>query len=81
MAQRRQKRTWQDLTPAQQRAVIVGGAVEVVLTTLALVDLARRPSEQVRGPKLLWVAGCVVQPFGPIAYLVWGRRAGATAGG
>jgi hypothetical protein len=28
----------------------------------------------VRGPKPLWVLGSVVQPVGPIAYLVFGRR-------
>lgn len=68
------KRSWRDLSRAQQAAIVVGGAVEVVLTTVALVDMARRPSPQVRGPKLLWAAGCVVQPIGPIAYLLWGRR-------
>ncbi len=68
------KRSWQDLSQTQQAAIVVGAAVELVLTTVALVDLTRRPADQVRGPKLLWVAGCVVQPFGPIAYLVWGRR-------
>lgn len=68
------KRSWQDLSQPQQAAIVVGGAVEVVLTTIALVDLVRRPSARVRGPKLLWAAGCVVQPVGPIAYLLWGRR-------
>lgn len=65
---------WKDLDPAQRRLVIAGAAIEVVLTTVALVDLARRPRDQVRGPKLAWVAACVVQPVGPIAYLVAGRR-------
>jgi hypothetical protein len=68
------KKTWDDFTPAQRRAIIVGAAVEVVLTTVALTDLARRPPALVRGPKPLWIAGCVVQPIGPIAYLVLGRR-------
>ncbi|MGZ4688881.1 MAG: PLD nuclease N-terminal domain-containing protein [Acidimicrobiia bacterium] len=48
--------------------------MEVVLTTAALVDLARRPSAQVRGAKPLWVLACFVQPIGPIAYLAFGRR-------
>ncbi len=64
---------WNELTPAQRRIVIAGSAVELVLTTVALVDLARRPSDQIRGPKLAWVAACAVQPVGPIAYLVAGR--------
>ena len=52
----------------------MGTAIEVVLTTVALADLARRPRTQVRGPKPLWVLGCIVQPLGPIAYLAIGRR-------
>lgn len=68
------KKRWDDLSPGQQVAIAVAGAVEVVLTTLALADLIRRPGAQVRGPKLLWVAGCFVQPVGPVAYLALGRR-------
>ena len=69
-----EKKRWDDLTTGQQAAIIALGAVEVVLTTVALVDLARRPGAQVRGPKPLWFAGCFVQPVGPIAYLLAGRR-------
>jgi hypothetical protein len=68
------KLTWSDLTPTQQRLIIVAGVAEVVLTTVAMRDLGRRPASTVRGPKLLWRLACVVQPVGPIAYLVVGRR-------
>ena len=71
-----QKLRWDDLSDGQRAAIVVGAAVEVVLTTVALVDLARRPREQVRGPKPLWALGCFVQPVGPIVYLAWGRRRG-----
>jgi hypothetical protein len=67
---------WSDLTSTQQLLIIGLGAVELVLTATALVDLARRPANQVRGPKPLWVLGCLVQPVGPLAYLVLGKRAG-----
>jgi hypothetical protein len=67
------KRRWSDLTTGQQRAIIVGGAVEVVVTAVALRDLARRPSAQVRGSKAGWVLAFVVQPFGPLAYFAFGR--------
>ena len=53
---------------------MVATAAEVALTTVALVDLARRPAGQVRGRKALWVLACFVQPVGPIAYLAGGRR-------
>ena len=39
------KKKWSDLTPSQQRAVKVGGAIEAVMTVAALRDLARRPAE------------------------------------
>lgn len=69
-------RRWSDLTPAQQTAILVGASIELALTATALVDLARRPAAQVRGSKALWALGCAVQPVGPVAYLVWGRRPG-----
>lgn len=69
-----QKKRWSDLTPRQQRLIGAAAVVEVVLTTVALRDLARRPKVQVRGPKAVWALGCFVQPVGPIAYLTVGRR-------
>ena len=48
---------------------------ELALTVIALVDLVKRPREQVRGPKGLWALGVFIQPVGPIAYLAWGRHA------
>ena len=66
-------RRWSDLTPGQQAAVAGAAAVEVVLTATALLDLARRPAADVRGPKALWALACIVQPVGPIAYLTLGR--------
>ncbi len=68
------KRRWSDLSDTQRRAAIAAGVVELAVTTKALRDLARRPGGQVRGPKLLWVLACFVQPVGPVAYLVLGRR-------
>ena len=67
-------RKWDDLSEAQRRAIIAAAAIEIILTTVALEDLARRPHDQVRGPKAAWALGCIVQPVGPIAYLAFGRR-------
>jgi hypothetical protein len=65
---------WSDLTPRQRAAIVAAGTIEVVLITVAIVDLARRPRAQVRGSKLLWLVGCFIQPIGPVAYLRFGRR-------
>ncbi|WP_110208684.1 hypothetical protein [Nocardioides daejeonensis] len=71
------KKSWNDLTPTQQKVVVIGGVVEAALTGWMLRDLKRREAAQVRGPKLLWRAASVVQPFGPLGYLAFGRRRAA----
>jgi Phospholipase_D-nuclease N-terminal len=68
------KRRWSDLSGNQQKATIAAAIVELALTARVLRDLVRRPGEQVRGPKIVWVLACFVQPVGPIAYLAVGRR-------
>lgn len=68
------KKSWADMTPTQKKVVVAAGIVEVAVTTWCLRDLKQRPAELVRGPKALWGPAMSVQPFGPIAYLVWGRK-------
>lgn len=68
------KKTWSEMTPTQKKVVVVAGIVEVALTTWCLRDLKQRPATMVRGPKALWAPALSVQPVGPIAYLVWGRK-------
>jgi hypothetical protein len=70
------RKSWNDLSPSQQRAIVAAGVVQLLLATAALLDLRRRPSEQVRGPKGLWVAAAFVNTVGPLAYLAFGRRRG-----
>ncbi|MDH2442915.1 PLDc N-terminal domain-containing protein [Amnibacterium sp. CER49] len=70
-----EKRTWQDLTPTQQRLVVAGGLLEAATTCWMLVDLRRRSPALVRGPRWAWALSSVVQPFGPLAYALLGRRA------
>lgn len=68
------KKSWSEMTPTQRKVVVAVGIAEVALTTWCARDLKSRPQELVRGPKLLWGPALSVQPLGPIAYLVWGRR-------
>jgi hypothetical protein len=68
------KSKWSDLTTLQRRAIVVGGALEAVMTLAALRDLAKRRADEVRGPKAAWVLSFVVQPIGPIAYFAVARR-------
>ena len=54
--------------------MVIGAIVELVLTSVALKDLSRRPASEVRGPKMLWRLGVFVQPVGSPLYLLVGRR-------
>jgi phospholipase D-like protein len=74
MARRSKKKRWSDLSGEQRAAVGVVGAIQVGLLVTALRDLWRRPSEEVRGSKLLWVPLCFVNFIGPLAYLRFGRK-------
>jgi hypothetical protein len=67
-------KSWADMTPTQKKVAVAAGIVEVAVTAWCVRDLKQRPDSLVRGPKLLWGPALSVQPFGPIAYLVWGRR-------
>lgn len=68
------KQRWSELSPRAKTGVIVGGLIELILTTVAARDLKSRSKVDVRGPKVLWAALLMIQPIGPIAYLVAGRR-------
>ena len=77
----RARKRWEDLEPRTRRLIIVAGAVEGVLKIAALIDLARRPSSEVRGSKARWAAAVsLINLLGvvPIAYFAWGRRKSAT---
>ncbi|WP_127508089.1 PLDc N-terminal domain-containing protein [Actinoplanes solisilvae] len=67
-------RTWQELEPRQRSALAWLAAVELVCTAVAAVDLARRPSSRIRGPKAAWWPAIFIQPIGAPVYLIWGRR-------
>jgi hypothetical protein len=71
---RGQKKSWSEMSPLQRKAVVAGGVAELVVTAVAARDLRRRDGSQVRGPKTMWVLAFAVQPFGPISYLLFGRK-------
>ena len=62
------------MSPTQRKVVGVASAIEIALLAFALIDLRRRPAGRVRGSKRLWAPVLFVQPVGPIAYLLFGRR-------
>jgi hypothetical protein len=57
--------------------IVVAGAIDGGLRVAALIDLARRPSHEVRGSKARWAAAVsLINSLGlvPTAYFVWARR-------
>jgi hypothetical protein len=71
------RRKWEDLDPRTRRLIVVAGAIDGVLRVAALIDLARRPSNEVRGSKSKWAAAVtLINSLGavPIAYFAWGRK-------
>jgi hypothetical protein len=69
-----EQKKWHDLAPSQRRMIVAGGAVQLSLLASALVDIWRRPREEIRGPKRLWVGVSFVNFIGPLSYFFFGRR-------
>jgi hypothetical protein len=72
---RRNKKSFKEMSPVQQRAVVGVVAVALPLIVAAQRDIGRRADEDVRGPKLLWRLLCL-NAAGAIAYFAFGRRSG-----
>jgi hypothetical protein len=63
-----------DLSSRQRSAFGLGAVLQVILLVAALVDIRRRPQDQIKGSKRLWTAGAFVTFVGPISYFVFGRK-------
>ena len=71
------RKRWNDLPPRTRRLIVVAGVVESGLKIGALIDLVRRPSNEIRGSKIGWAAAVtLINALGaaPLAYFAWGRR-------
>lgn len=77
------RRRWSDLSEGTRRLIIVTAVAESILKGAALIDIKRRPADQIRGPKWLWAPVIVlVNAAGavPISYFLFGRRRPAQPG-
>ena len=73
MKGRHTRRRWQDFTHRQRVGLVLLGVVEVALASAAWTDLARRPADEVRGPKWRWALVLAVNVVGPLCYFRFGR--------
>jgi hypothetical protein len=71
---KRRKKRWADLSPKQRRLIVAAGVAQYSLLAAALIDLKRRPAEQVKGDKRLWAVASCASFLGSIGYLVFGRK-------
>lgn len=74
----RRKKRWAELSSRTRKLIIVGASFEAALKVAALIDLARRPAEEIRGSKARWAAAIVfVNSVGalPVVYFAFGRQA------
>jgi hypothetical protein len=67
---------WTDLSDRQRALVVTAAVAELSLKIAALVDIKRRPAEQIRGPKSFWRSAMVVNLIGPVSYFAVGRKRG-----
>jgi hypothetical protein len=70
------RKKWSDLSTEQKRGIALSGAVQIGLLIAALIDIHRRPAEQVRGSKWVWTAVSFINFAGPISYFAFGRKRG-----
>jgi hypothetical protein len=68
------KREWKDLSLRQRRAIVLGSVIQVGLLVAALVDIHRRPEEEIWCNKWLWTLASFVNFVGPISYFSFGRK-------
>ncbi len=68
------RKRWTDLTVTQRVAVTILSTVQLSLLCATLLDIYRRPPEQIRGSKPVWTALSFINFFGPIAYFTYGIR-------
>jgi hypothetical protein len=68
------KKRWADLSTGQKMAVIVLGTIQMGLLVAALLDLAHRTPEEVRGDRRMWAGIVFINWFGPLAYFTIGRK-------
>jgi hypothetical protein len=72
------KKNWSEFSKGRRRLIVVAGVVEVVLLAAALIDIKRRPADEIKGSKRMWTSLAFVNIVGPIAYFTFGRRRGVS---
>jgi len=68
---------WNQLSERDRRLIVLGAVVDGVLKIAALIDLKRRPADDIRGRKWVWATVVTLaNSVGvvPLVYFLFGRR-------
>ena len=68
------RKHWKDLSGARRTRIVVRAVIQMALAAWALWDIRHRPASKIKGSKRWWTLAAFVQPVGPIAYLLFGRK-------
>ena len=71
------KKKWSARSRRSRALIVAAGVVEVVLLVATLIDIKRRPADQIKGSKRMWTAAAFINIVGPLAYFAFGRRRSA----
>ncbi len=72
---------WREMSAGRKMVFVAATAVQLSLAVGAWIDLARRPSSRVRGPRAVWALIIGINFVGPLTYLRWGRVRGEEPAG
>jgi hypothetical protein len=75
----KKQKQWSELKGGTKVRIGVMALVQLALLSAALWDIRRRPAEEIKGSKWMWVAISFVNFVGPIAYFLFGRKASGVA--
>lgn len=71
---------WSELSTPTRIGIVLMGLIQISLLVAALVDIRKRPAEEINGSKKMWTALAFINWVGPIAYFVKGRKRAASPG-
>ena len=67
-------KSWSTMSDRSKTLTLMAACMQISLAVTAWTDLARRPAEDIDGPKALWAVVIGINFVGPIAYFTIGRR-------
>ena len=74
MSSDKNRKKWSELPTSAKVGTVVMWLIQLSLLVAALLDIRKRPAEQINGSKKLWTAVAFINWVGPIAYFVKGRK-------